>query len=65
MKRNLLLISGIVALSFSANAQQLKEEYMFWPNSAGLAGYVNAWTPGTPLFEDENFYISRVKPKDR
>ena len=65
MKRNLLLISGIVALSFSANAQQLKEEYMFWPNSAGLAGYVNDWTPGTPLFEDENFYISRVKPKER
>lgn len=65
MKRNLLLFSGIVALSFSANAQQLKEEYMVWPNSAGLPGYVSAWSPGTPLFEDENFYISRVKPKER
>ncbi len=30
MKRNLLLISGIVALSFSANAQQLKEEYVLF-----------------------------------
>lgn len=65
MKRNLLLLSGIVVLSFSANAQQLKEEYMTWPNSSGLPGYVNDWTPGTPLFEDENFYISRVKPKKR
>lgn len=65
MKRNLLLLSGIVVLSFSAKAQELKEDYMIWPNSGGLAGYVNQWTPGTPLFEDENFYVSRVKPKKR
>lgn len=65
MKRNLLLLSGIAMLSLSANAQELKEDYMTWPNSAGLADYVTKWTPGTPLFEDENFYISRVKPKNR
>lgn len=65
MKRNLLLLSGIVAFSLSANAQQLKEDYMVWPDSKGLPSYVNDWTPGASLFEDENFYISRVKPKER
>lgn len=65
MKRNLLLLSGIALLSLSASAQELKEDYMVWPNSSGLPGYVTEWTPGTPLFEDENFYISRVKPKER
>lgn len=65
MKRNLFLFSGILALSLSANAQELKEEYMTWPNSQGLGEYASQWTPGTYLFEDENFYISRVKPKAR
>ena len=55
MKRNLLLLSGIAVLSLSANAQELKEDYMVWPNSGGLPDYVTEWTPGTPLFEDENF----------
>ena len=40
MKRNLLLLSGIAVLSLSANAQELKEDYMVWPNSGGLPGYV-------------------------
>ncbi len=60
-----LLLSGVVALALTANAQQLKEGYMEWPDSQKLPQYVNDWTPGTPLFEDENFYISRVKPKAR
>ena len=65
MKRNLFLFSGILALSLTANAQELKEEYMTWPDSQGLGEYASQWTPGTYLFEDENFYISRVKPKAR
>lgn len=65
MKRNLFLFSGILALSLSAQAQELKEDYMKWPDSQKLGEYVSQWTPGTPLFEDENFYISRVKPKAR
>ena len=65
MKRNLFLFSGILALSLTANAQELKEEYMTWPNSQGLGEYASQWTPGEYLFEDENFYISRVKPKAR
>ena len=65
MKRKLLLFSGILALSLSAQAQELKDGYMKWPDSQKLGEYVSQWTPGTPLFEDENFYISRVKPKAR
>ena len=65
MKRNLFLFSRILALSLTANAQELKEEYMTWPNSQGLGEYASQWTPGEYLFEDENFYISRVKPKAR
>ena len=51
MKRNLLLLSGIAVLSLSANAQELKEDYMVWPNSGGLPGYVTEWPPGTPCLK--------------
>ncbi|HIY48362.1 MAG TPA: T9SS type A sorting domain-containing protein [Candidatus Barnesiella excrementavium] len=65
MKRKLFLFSGILALSLSAHAQELRYDYMTWPDSQKLGEYASQWTPGTPLFEDENFYISRVKPKAR
>ncbi len=64
--KKLLLLSATVAFAFSANAQQLKDGYIEWPNSGGLAGYVNDWKAGKTLLNgDENFYISRVKPKAR
>lgn len=65
MKKELFLFSGILVFSLSAEAQVLKDEYMKWPDSQKLGEYVSNWTPGTELFEDENFYISRVKPKER
>ena len=65
MKKNLFLFSGILALSFSSHGQELKENYMKWPDSQKLGDYVWSWTPGEYLFEDENFYVSRVKPKER
>ena len=65
MKKNLFLLSGILVLSFSSQAQELKEDYMTWPESSKLGQYVNSWVPGEDLFEDENFYVSRVKPKER
>ncbi len=64
--KKLLLLSGAVALASMAQAQQLKEGYIEWPNSTGLPGYVNDWKAGKTLLNgDENFYISRVKPKAR
>ena len=65
MKKNLFLLSGILVLSFSSQAQKLKENYMMWPESSKLGQYVSRWVPGEDLFEDENFYVSRVKPKER
>ena len=65
MKKNLFLFSGILALSFSSQAQELKENYIEWPDSPKLDDYVYSWQLGVQLFEDENFYISRVKPKER
>lgn len=65
MKKSLFLFSGILALSFSVNGQELKSEYMKWPDSQKLGEYVSNWNPGEYLFEDENFYVSRVKPKAR
>ena len=65
MKKNLFLLSGILVLSFSSQAQELKEDYMTWPESPKLGQYVSSWVPGEDLFEDENFYVSRVKPKER
>lgn len=62
MKGKLLLLSG-AAIALSANAQQLKPDYLTWPSSQGLAGYVKDWKAGQQLMEDENFFISRVKPK--
>lgn len=38
---------------------------MTWPESPKLGQYVSSWVPGEDLFEDENFYVSRVKPKER
>ncbi len=64
--KKLLLLSGAVALASIAQAQQLKEGYIEWPNSQGLATYVKNWKAGkSTLKGDENFYISRVKPKAR
>ena len=65
MKKNLFLLSGILVLSFSSQAQELKEDYMTWPESSKLGQYVSSWVLGEDLFEDENFYVSRVKPKER
>lgn len=63
MKKQYLFLAGMAVAAMSANAQYLKPGYVEWPGSSQLPDYVNRWVPGTPLFEDENFFISRVKPK--
>ena len=77
--KNKLLLSGLALFSLSATAQQLQEGDILWPNSQKLYQYVQNWTPGQPVkiasatdpnpstngidFEDENFFVSRVKMK--
>ncbi|MBR2638849.1 MAG: hypothetical protein IKD40_08425 [Bacteroidaceae bacterium] len=50
----------------SANAQSLKEGYIEWGQFGQNTGdIIMNWTPGEELSQDENFFISRVKPKKR
>lgn len=64
MKGKLLLGLGIASLAMGAQAQRLQESYIQWPNSSELHNYINTWVPGQEMFEDENFFVSRVKPKE-
>ncbi len=55
-----------------AMAQKLGEGYITWPDSPQLATYVQQWGTGSgtirindQVWEDANFFISRVKPKVR
>ena len=59
------MLSGMSVVFASAFGQQLRENYITWPSSSQLPTYVNDWVPGQALFEDENFFISRVKPRER
>lgn len=63
MKSKFYLFAGMGLLALSAPAQSLKVDYIEWPNSGSFPSYVNDWVPGSQLFEDENFFISRVKAK--
>lgn len=63
MNRKFYLFAGLALVAVAANGQRLKADYIQWPSSSGLPDYVQEWVPGTPLFEDENFFVSRVKPK--
>ncbi|MCP9610548.1 endo-beta-N-acetylglucosaminidase [Coprobacter tertius] len=69
MKKTTLISVALVWLYvFSAFGQSLPTHPKYInaiEGDKGFADYFAAWEPGTPLSEDENFYISRVKPKER
>ncbi|MDE6783194.1 MAG: secretion protein, partial [Paramuribaculum sp.] len=72
MKKNLLLLSGMLAASGMVQAQSLQTGYVTNPESAELHTYINAWNDGkgnitidSKTWEDEEFYTSRVKPRTR
>lgn len=45
-------------------AQQLKKDYITWGYSSEQFGEkLSNWTPGSTISEDDNFFISRVKPR--
>ena len=65
MKQNLLLAS-LALVSAAAGAQELKEGYIVWGTTSDVIGEtITNWQAGTPLNGDDNFFISRVKPKAR
>jgi glycosyl hydrolase family 85 len=72
MKKSLLLLAGFAAVSLMADAQQIAEGYVTWPESSELPAYIKAWNGGKgaitidgKTWEDEEFFISRVKPRER
>ena len=65
MKR-MLLLAVLAAAAASAEAQQLKSGYINWAKgSEKFHENVNAWLSNKKVNEDDNFFISRVKPKKR
>lgn len=59
----LLLPLLCLSTSLLSDAQELKSGYVIYPQSSELASYIRDWEPGKPVFEDEAFFISRVRPK--
>lgn len=66
MKKRYLIFFGLVLLALTTNAQQLKEGYIDrGKTSENFGQTLNAWSKGQQITEDDNFFISRVKPKLR
>ncbi|MDO4707668.1 MAG: LamG-like jellyroll fold domain-containing protein [Porphyromonadaceae bacterium] len=73
MKTKKVLCLGFVSMLMATTAlnAQSPTEYLKWTETNGVTfgNAYRAWTPGQPLYanqaEDENFFISRIKPKER
>ena len=66
-KKLQLLMLGCLVSPAILQAQSLKEEYIQWHNSKGdkLSASVDVWGRNGKVTNDDNFFISRVKPKAR
>ena len=67
-RKTLTLAAGLVLSVMSTNAQQLREGYVdFGKNSSSdqFHTVLKNWTPGGQVTADDNFFISRVKPRVR
>ncbi len=66
MKNKKLILTGLAFVALSASAQEYKEGYVDWGFGGTEFGTtVTNWKKGTPITEDDNFFISRVKPRKR
>lgn len=66
MKKKFTLVAGFTLLALSTNAQVLREGYVnIGGGSESFHTMIGNWTPGGQVTEDDNFYISRVKPHVR
>lgn len=64
MKKKSVLLTGMVLCSLAVNAQAYKEGYVDWGyDSKAFADAVSDWTTTKQVNADDNFFISRVKPK--
>jgi len=65
MRKATLLISTLLAvMATNGYAQQLKKDYISWGYSSEQFGQqLTDWKPGSTVSADDNFFISRVKPR--
>ncbi len=67
-KKHLVLAAGLVLCSFSATAQEMREGYVdfgSYTSSESFHTLLSNWTAGSQISDDDNFFISRVKPHTR
>ena len=67
MRRIHLLLFGCCLIPSTLMAQELKSDYIQWGfDSHQFANKLQSWTKANPTInEDDNFFISRVRPKKR
>ncbi len=66
MSKKLTFLGALAMMAVAANAQTYQEGYIKWGNFGQQFGNtLKQWTPGSQVTEDDNFFISRVKPKER
>lgn len=64
--KKLLFIGGLSLLAAITSAQSYQEGYVEWGKFGQQFGTtLQNWSPGQQVTEDDNFFISRVKPKAR
>ncbi len=64
--KKITIIGGLAIMAMTANAQQYQEGYVEWGDFGQQFGTtLKNWTPGQQVTGDDNFFISRVKPKAR
>ena len=64
MKKFYLLPASLL-LALGANAQSWHEGDITWPESTEFATNVGKWSTDHKITDDDNFFISRVKPRLR
>lgn len=65
MRKFLPLLLSVTPAQFSP-AQTLKSYYIDWgTQSENFHNTLLQWSPGSKVSDDDNFFISRVKPKER
>ncbi|MBQ2122694.1 MAG: T9SS type A sorting domain-containing protein [Bacteroidaceae bacterium] len=66
MKKQLFLTVGMATLALGISAQEYKEGYIDWGyGGPDFGAVVEGWEKGKSVSEDDNFFISRVKPRER
>ncbi len=65
MKTKSLLFSAFLCLSLPSFSQQLPNDGSYIDAGGDITEILNNWQLGQQITEDDNFYISRIKPKQR